>query len=376
MAVTALVAQLRAEGRDVIGLGAGEPDFDTPEHIKEAAHRAIRDGHTKYTAVDGTPQLKQAIISKFHRDNDLEMTPDQIIVSNGAKQCIFNLCQVLLDDGDEVIVPAPYWVSYRDIPRVCGARIVDVFAGPGQGFRITPEQLADSITDRSRLLMLNSPCNPTGATYTRKELAALGEVLAGHEQIVVMTDDIYEHIYWGDQPFCSFASANPGLLDRTVVVNGVSKCYAMTGWRIGYAGGPVKLISAMKKIQSQSTSNPSSISQMAAIAALDGDPACIARMTDQFQTRHDLVLRALNEIEDVYTAPASGTFYLFPDMRRVMIRKEFADDAELARYLLDEAGVALVAGSAFGAPGFMRVSYATDMTTLETAIGRVQDALG
>ena len=375
MAVTALAAELRADGKDVIGLGAGEPDFDTPGHIKEAAHQAIREDRTRYTAVEGIPELKQAVIRKFQRDNGLEFGADQVMVSSGAKQCIFNLCQVLLDDGDEVIVPAPYWVSYHDIPRVCGARVADLFAGPGQDFLITPEQLQATISERTRLLIINSPSNPTGAVYTRDQLAALGEVVAAHEQIVVMTDDIYEHIYWADEPFCSFATANPKLLERTVVVNGVSKAYAMTGWRIGYAGGPIELIGAMKKLQGQSTTNASSISQAAAIAALDGDQLCVAEMTREFRERHDYVLAELEKIPDLHCIGAKGTFYLFPDMRRVIRRKEMEDDIELTRYLVDKAGVALVPGSAFGAPGFLRISYATDLTTLKTAMERLQQAL-
>ncbi|MBT8137935.1 MAG: pyridoxal phosphate-dependent aminotransferase [Gammaproteobacteria bacterium] len=376
MAVTALAAQLRAEGKDVIGLGAGEPDFDTPSHIKEAAMQAIRDGHTKYTEVGGTAELKQAVIDKYARDNDLQYVPDQIIVSAGAKQCIFNLCQILLDDGDEVIVPAPYWVSYHDIPRLCGARVTEMFAGPGQHFRITPDQLAASISDRTRLVLLNSPCNPTGAVYTRDELAALGEVLLEHEQVVVATDDIYEHICWADEPFCSFATANPALRDRTVVINGVSKAYAMTGWRIGYAAGPVELVAAMKKVQGQSTTNAASVSQAAAVAALQGEQQCVAAMTAEFRERHDYVLQQLESIPDVHCEPAGGTFYLFPDMRRLIRRLEMEDDLELTRHLLDEAGVALVGGSAFGAPGFVRISYATALTKLETAMDRLKVALG
>lgn len=375
IAVTALAAKLRAEGKDIIGLGAGEPDFDTPDHIKKAAHEAIHNGMTKYTAIDGTPEIKQAVIDKFKRDNDLSFEANQIIVSNGAKQCIFNLCQVLLDDGDEVIVPAPYWVSYRDIPLVCGAQVTEVFAGPGQNFLITPEQLENAITERTRMVMLNSPCNPTGATYSRAELAALGEVLKAHEQIVVMSDEIYEHIHWGEEPVCSFATANPSLKDRTVVINGVSKAYAMTGWRIGYAAGPTELVAAMKKIQGQSTSNPSSISQVAATAALNGNQECVARMTTEFRARHDFVVAALAAMPGVHCAAASGTFYAFPDMRRVINQRAMENDLELTSYILNEAGVAVVSGSAFGAPGFIRVSYATDMATLKTAMERLGAAL-
>lgn len=375
MAVTARAAALRAQGKDVIGLGAGEPDFDTPAHVKEAAIAAINAGHTKYTAVDGMPELKSAIMRKFERDNGLSFGPNQIIVSSGAKQCLFNLCQVLLDSGDEAIVPAPYWVSYPDIVRLCGARAVDVFAGPGQDYCMTAEQLEAALTPNTRLLILNSPSNPTGAVYTRAQLESLGEVLAGHEQVTVVSDEIYEHVYWADEPFCSFATANPKLAERTVVVNGVSKAYAMTGWRIGYAGGPAEIIAAMKKIQGQSTSNACTISQYAALAALTGPQECIQPMTLAFRERHDFVVSALDEIAGVHTRPAQATFYTFPDMRRIINERGMEEDTALAEFLIEEAGVALVPGSAFGAPGFMRVSYATDMQTLETAMERMQAAL-
>lgn len=375
MTVTARAAALRAEGKDVIGLAAGEPDFDTPAHICDAAIAAIDAGYTRYTAVDGMPELKQAVAEKFRRDNGLEFGEDQIIVSSGAKQCLFNLCQVLLDAGDEAIVPAPYWVSYPDIVRVCGARSVEVFAGPGQNYCITAEQLEAAITPNTRLLVINTPSNPSGAVYTRAQLESLGEVLAGHEQVVIVSDEIYEHIYWADEPFCSFATANPALAERTVVVNGVSKAYAMTGWRIGYAGGPAEIIAAMKKIQGQSTTCACTVSQHAALAALRGDQDCIKAMTLAFRERHDIVTAALNEIDGVHTTPAQATFYTFPDMRRVINDRRMENDVELAEYLLEEAGVALVPGSAFGAPGFMRVSYATDRATLEKAMRRLQDAL-
>lgn len=375
MAVTARAASLRAQGKDVIGLGAGEPDFDTPEHVKEAAIAAIQAGYTKYTAVDGMPELKSAVIRKFERDNGLSFGPSQVMISSGAKQCIFNLCQVLLDAGDEAIVPAPYWVSYPDIVRLCGARAVDVFAGPGQDYCMTAEQLEAALTPSTRLLILNSPSNPTGAVYSRAQLEALGEVLEAHEQVVILSDEIYEHVYWADEPFCSFATANPRLAERTVVVNGVSKAYAMTGWRIGYAGGPAELIAAMKKIQGQSTSNACTISQHAALAALNGPQECIATMTLAFRERHDFVVAALNEIAGIHTRPAKATFYTFPDMRRIINERAMEDDSALAEYLIEEAGVALVPGSAFGAPGFMRVSYATDLEKLTTAMERMKAAL-
>ncbi|NND61134.1 MAG: pyridoxal phosphate-dependent aminotransferase [Gammaproteobacteria bacterium] len=375
MAVTARAAELRAAGEDVIGLGAGEPDFETPAHIKAAADAAIAAGHTRYTAVEGIIELRQAIVDKLKSDNQLEYETDQVVVSSGAKQCIFNLCQVLLDAGDEVIVPAPYWVSYPDIARLCGARAVDIFAGPGQGFCITAEQLEAAITPATRLLILNSPSNPTGAAYNKERLQELGEVVAVHEHLVVMTDDIYEHIYWGDESFVSFAMANPALLDRTVVVNGVSKAYAMTGWRIGYAAGPTELIGAMKKIQSQSTSSAATPSQHAALAALTGPQDCIAEMTTAFRERHDYVVGALSEMPGVSCRPGDGTFYAFPDMRRVINDRGLDDDIALGEWLLEAAGVALVPGSAFGAPGFMRVSYATDLQTLARAMQRLSSAL-
>ena len=375
MAVTARAAALRAAGKDVIGLGAGEPDFDTPAHIKQAARDAIAAGETKYTAVDGTPELKQAVIDKFRRDNQLEYTPSQVMVSSGAKQCIFNLCQVILDDGDEVILPAPYWVSYPDIVRLCGARPVEVFAGPAQDYCISADQLEKAITPNTRLVILNSPGNPTGAVYNRTRLEEFGKVLREHKNIVIVTDDIYEHVYWDDEPFCSFATANPKLANRTVVVNGVSKAYAMTGWRIGYAGGPEQLIGAMKKMQGQSTSNASSISQHAALAALNGDQACITEMTRAFRERHDFVVSALNDIPGVHCTEGKATFYSFPDMRRIIKDRGLDDDVALGEFLLEKAGVALVPGSAFGAPGFMRVSFATGLETLEKAMERLKTAL-
>lgn len=375
MAVTARAMELRAQGVDIIGLGAGEPDFGTPDHIAEAAIAAIRAGHTRYTAVDGMPELKAAIVEKFRRDNQITFEPDQILVSSGAKQSIFNLCEVLLDTADEAIIPAPYWVSYPDIVRLCGARVIDVFAGPGQDYCITAEQLDNAITPNTRLLILNSPSNPTGAIYRREQLQAIGEVLERHEHVVILSDEIYEHIYWDSEPYCSFGTANPKLMDRTVIVNGVSKAYAMTGWRIGYAGGPAEIIAAMKKIQGQSTSNACTISQHAAVAALNGGLDCIGPMNEAFRQRHDFVVSVLNEIPGVHCQPGHATFYTFPDMRRVIKDRGLEDDAALGEYLIESAGVALVPGSAFGAPGFMRVSFATDMKKLETAMERLKTAL-
>ena len=376
LAVTALAAELRAQGRNVIGLGAGEPDFDTPEHIKAAAIKAIENGQTKYTAVDGTAELKQAIINKFQRDNSLEYAPDQILVSSGAKQTCYNVCSAILNPGDETIIPAPYWVSYPEMVKLADGEPVIVSAGIKDGFKITPRALAAAITDRTKLMFLNSPSNPTGAAYSRAELVALGEVLLDHPDIVIATDDMYEHIYWADEPFTSLADACPGLYDRTVTINGVSKCYAMTGWRIGYCGGPSYIIKAMKKIQGQSTSNACSIAQAASVEALNGDQSCIAEMTTAFKERHDYVIAALNDINGVNCAPGDGTFYAFPNVAEVIKAKGLADDTALSELLLNEAEVALVPGSAFGAPGYIRLSFATDMDTLKEAIGRIARILG
>ena len=376
LSITARVGELRAAGQDIIGLGAGEPDFDTPEHIKAAAIEAIHSGFTRYTAVDGTPELKKAIIAKFRRDNGLDYTPGQILVSCGGKQSFYNLCQSLLNPGDEVIIPAPYWVSYPDMVRLADGEPVVIRAGAESGFKISPAQLEAAITDRTRLVVINSPSNPTGVAYTRDELAALGEVLRAHPQILIATDDMYEHIIWSEEPFSNILNPCPDLYERTIVLNGVSKVYAMTGWRIGYAGGPAVLIKAMKKVQSQSTSNPTSISQVAAQAALEGDQSCIAPMIRAFRERHDFVVSALNDIPGVECLPADGTFYCFPKVQAVIDRLDgVSDDIGLAEYLLDKAGVALVPGSAFGAPGYVRLSFATGLDVLEDALGRLSRAL-
>lgn len=376
LAVTNRAAELRAAGQNIIGLGAGEPDFDTPEHIKQAAIEALNQGFTKYTAVDGTPALKQAIIAKFERDNGLKYEANQILVSCGGKQSFFNLSLALLNPGDEVIIPAPYWVSYPDMVLVAEGKPVILATTQEQRFKITPQQLEDAITPRTRLVVLNSPSNPTGVAYTRAELEALGDVLARHPNILVASDDMYEHIRYTDEPFCNIVTACPQLQERAIVLNGVSKAYSMTGWRIGYAAGPAKLIGAMKKIQSQSTSNPTSISQVAAEAALNGSQDCIAEMVKAFKVRHDYVVAALNEIEGVECISADGTFYAFPSFQKLIeSRAEFADDVALAEYLLTEAGVALVPGSAFGAPGNLRLSFATSLEVLKDALGRISKAL-
>ena len=377
LAVTAKAAELRAAGRDIIALSAGEPDFDTPQHIKEAATRAIRDGRTKYTAAGGMPELKQAVADKFRRENNLEYEAQQILVSCGAKHSIYNLMQALLNPGDEVIIPSPYWVSYLDMPKLAGAEPVVIRAGIESRFKITGKQLARCITGKSRLLMLNSPSNPTGVSYSAAELADIAAVLVEHPDIIVLTDDIYEHILWGQDGFKNIVNVCPDLAGRTVVVNGVSKAYSMTGWRIGYLGGPLSLVKAAQKIQSQSTSNPSSVSQYAAVAALNGDQTYIRESTAIFKQRHDFVLAGLNSIDGVECTASDGTFYSFPNMQGVIDRLDgIHNDVELGEYLLEQAEVALVPGSAFGAKGYMRLSYATSMENLETAITRLRDALG
>ncbi len=376
LAVTARAAELRAAGQDIIGLGAGEPDFDTPEHIKQAAIKAIQDGFTKYTAVDGTAGLKKAIINKFARDNGLEYRPDQILVSCGGKQSFYNLAQALLNPGDEVIIPAPYWVSYPDMVLLADATPVIVTATQKQGFKLMPAQLEAAITARTRLVVINSPSNPTGVAYTRRELEALGAVLRRHPQVMIATDDMYEHIIWSTEPFCNILNACPDLYDRTIVLNGVSKAYSMTGWRIGYAGGPAPLIKAMKNVQSQSTSNPASISQVAAQAALDGDQGFIREMNKAFKERHDFVVAELNGINGVECLPSDGTFYSLPRMQHIIDRMDgIKDDVELAEYLLTKAQVALVPGSAFGAPGHLRLSFATSMEKLREALNRIKRVL-
>jgi aspartate aminotransferase len=371
LAVTARAARLKAQGKDVIGLGAGEPDFDTPAHIAQAGIEAIQDGFTRYTNVDGIDELKDAIIGKFQRDNALTYERSQILVSSGAKQTIYNLCMAVLDPGDEAVIPAPYWVSYPDMVLLADGLPVMPFAGMAQGYKITPRQLAAAITPKTRLLLLNSPCNPTGAAYTRAELKALGEVLLENPRIVIGTDDMYEKIYWEPEPFCSLVTAVPELYPRTVTVNGVSKAYAMTGWRIGYCGGPKEIIHAMSTIQGQSTSNASSISQKAATVALAGDQSCVGAMNAAFKERRDFVVRALNALPGISCLPGAGTFYAFAEVSRAMGALGCRDDNEFAELLLNEAGVAVVPGSGFGAPNHMRLSFACSMATLEKALARI-----
>ena len=376
LAITAKAGELRAQGKDIIGLGAGEPDFDTPDHIKQAAIEAINAGKTKYTPVDGTPGLKKAIIDKFKRDNSLDYEPNQILVSSGGKQSFFNMALALLNDGDEAIIPAPYWVSYPDMVLVAGGVPKILETDVNSRFKITPEQLEAAITPKTRLFVINSPSNPSGMAYSLEELAALGEVLKKHPNIIVATDDMYEHILWTGKPFVNIVNATPELYDRTVVMNGVSKAYSMTGWRIGYAAGPQKLIAAMKKVQSQSTSNPASISQAAAEAALAGDQGCVDEMVKHFKERHDYLTAALDALPGVKCAQGDGTFYAFPDFSEAIANMDGVEtDTDLAALLLETAEVALVPGSAFGAPGCMRLSFAVGMDTLKEAVSRIEKAL-
>jgi aspartate aminotransferase len=374
VALTGRVAQLKAEGKDIISLGAGEPDFDTPQHIADAGVEAIRTGFTRYTPLEGNADLKDAIIAKFKRENGLEYKRSQILVSSGAKQTIFNLILALIDPGDEVIIPAPYWVSYPDMVLLAGGVPVMPYAGPEQGYKITPTQLELAITPKTRLFILNSPSNPTGAAYTRAELRAFGDVLARHPNVAICTDDIYEHIYWADEPFASFAAVCPELYDRTITVNGVSKAYAMTGWRIGYCGGPTEIVTAMATIQGQSTSNASSIAQKAALAALNGDQTCVRQMNEQFKRRHDFVVAGLNKLPGVSCLPGAGTFYAFANIEGAMRLMGATDDTAFAEQLL-HGGVAVVPGSGFGAPGHMRLSFACSMETLEEALRRMERVL-
>lgn len=381
LAVTARAARLKAEGRDIIGLGAGEPDFDTPQHIKDAAISAITRGFTKYTAVGGTPGLKNAVIAKFQRENRLEYTPGQILVSSGGKQSFFNLVLATIDPGDEVIIPAPFWVSYPDIVLIAEGRPVIVEAGIEQGFKITAAQLEQAITPRTRMFVINSPSNPSGGVYTQDELAALGEVLLKHPQILIATDDMYEHVLLSGGKFVNIVNACPDLYPRTMVLNGVSKAYAMTGWRIGYCGGPAGIITAMENIQSQSTSNPASISQAAAEAALNGDQACIGPMVAAFRERNRFVTDALNAIPGVRCLLSDGAFYAFADVREAIERlhargmTQDRSDIAFSEYLLEHGGVAVVPGSAFGSEGYIRLSFATAMANLENALARIAKVL-
>jgi aspartate aminotransferase len=381
LAITAKAAKYKAEGRPIIGLAAGEPDFDTPQHIKDAAKAAIDAGYTKYTPVSGIPALKKAIVAKFKNENGFDYQLNEVIVGVGGKQTIFNLCLAVLNKGDEVIVPAPYWVSYADIAMVAEATPVIIECGIEQGFKLLPAQLEAAITPNTKLVMFNSPSNPTGAVYTLEELKALGEVLLKHPHVLVATDDMYEHVNLTGQKFHNILNATPALKDRCIVLNGVSKAYSMTGWRIGYAAGPAYIIKAMEILQSQSTSNPTSISQYAAEAALSGDQTCIEPMVKAFKERHQYVVDRFNAMPGLSCLMAGGAFYAFPDARIAIANLHAAGkinattDMALAEYLLEKFDVAVVPGSAFGAEGYFRISFATSMENLQEALDRIEKAL-
>ena len=379
LAITARVFELKAQGVDVIGLGAGEPDFDTPDFVKEAAIKAIRDGKTKYTVVDGTPELKAAIVAKFKRDNGLDYATNQVTANVGGKHTLFNAMVATVDAGDEVIIPAPYWVSYPDVVLFAGGVPVIVAAGADQGYKITPAQLEAAITPRTKWVILNSPSNPTGAAYTADDLRALGEVLIRHPHVWVFADDMYEHILYDGFEFATIAQVCPELYDRTLTVNGCSKAYAMTGWRIGFAGGPAWLIKAMAKLQSQSTSNPCSIAQAAAVAALNGDQRLLQERAAAFQSRRDLVVSMLNQASGIICPRPDGAFYVYPDISALIGKRTpkgvvIDTDEAFAGYLLDEARVAVVQGAAFGLSPAMRISYATSENLLRMACERIQTA--
>jgi aspartate aminotransferase len=381
LAVTARAAKLKSEGKDIIGLGAGEPDFDTPQHIKDAAIDAINKGFTKYTPVGGTPSLKNAIIAKFKRDNNFDYTAKQILVSCGGKQSFFNLALALINPGDEVIISSPYWVSYPDIVLIAEGKPVTIDAGIEQNFKITAGQLEKAITSKTRMFVINSPSNPSGSVYTLDELKALGEVLRKHPKIIIATDDMYEHILLSGGQFVNILNACPDLYPRTMVLNGVSKAYSMTGWRIGYCGGPEHIIKAMENIQSQSTSNPTSISQVAAETALNGDQACIEPMLNAFKERNHFVTNRLDAIPGVSCLLSEGAFYTFADVRQAIetlhSRNEIKDNSDISfsEYLLEQGGVAVVPGSAFGSEGYVRLSFATSMDNLKNALERIEKLL-
>ncbi|MDP2071856.1 MAG: pyridoxal phosphate-dependent aminotransferase [Methylotenera sp.] len=381
LAITAKAGKYKAEGRDIIGLAAGEPDFDTPQHIKDAAKTAIDNGFTKYTPVAGIPGLKKAIVNKFKNENGFDYALNEVIVGVGGKQTIFNLCLAVLNKDDEVIIPAPYWVSYADIALVAEATPVIIECGIEQGFKLLPAQLEAAITPKTKIFMINSPSNPTGAVYSLSELKALGEVLLKHPHVLVATDDMYEHVNLTGDKFYNILNATPALKDRCIVLNGVSKAYSMTGWRIGYAAGPAYIIKAMEILQSQSTSNATSISQVAAQAALEGSQDCITPMVTAFKERHIYVVNRFNKMPGLSCLMAGGAFYAFPDARGAIAnlynagKIKAATDMALAEYLLEEFDVAVVPGSAFGAEGYFRISFATSMTNLQNALNRIEKAL-
>ena len=376
MAVTQQARELKSQGKDIIGLGAGEPDFDTPEHIKNAAITAINNGDTKYTPVDGTPELKSAIKDKFKRDNNLEYNLDEISVGTGGKQIIFNAFAVTLDKGDDVLIPAPYWVTYPDVVNYFNAQTIFIECSESNNFKITPEQLDESITPSTKWFILNSPSNPTGACYTEKELKDISDILEKNPHVNILTDDLYEHLIYDSTDFYTIAEVNPNLKDRVLTLNGVSKAYAMTGWRIGYAGGNKDLIKAMGKLQSQSTSNPTSISQAAAVEALNGDHSFISERNLVFKNRRDQLLESLNDMKGITCNTPNGAFYVFPSCKKIIGKKtkdgtEINNDEDFTSALLKHAGVAVVQGSAFGLEGYFRISYATSDENLKNACDRI-----
>jgi aspartate aminotransferase len=372
IAVTQKARELRAAGKDVIGLGAGEPDFDTPDNVKNAAIKAIKSGDTKYTAVDGTPALKQAIITKFKRENKLSYSADQITVGTGGKQVLYNAFMATLNKGDEVIVPAPFWVSYPDMVLLAGGKPKIVKCTEQEGFKLTPSKLRKAITKKTKWLILNSPSNPTGAGYTKKEIEELARVLVKNKKVHILSDDIYEHIKYDNFNFYTIAQ-NSKLKDRTLTMNGVSKSYAMTGWRIGYAAGPKEIIKAIGKIQSQSTSNPSSISQAAAVEALNGNQGFIKKRSKAFKERRDFVVKSLNRIKGINCLTPNGAFYVFPSCKGLLNKKtKLKTDTDFVQKLLEKSNVAVVQGSAFGLDGYFRISYATSMQNLKKAMDRIK----
>jgi aspartate aminotransferase len=373
LAVTAKATELKSQGIKIVPMGSGEPDFDTPLNIQQAGIQAINDGLTRYTPVDGTTDLKNAIIEKFKRDNNLNYSLTEVMVSSGGKQVFYNLCQSVINPGDEVIIPSPFWVSYPDMVLLADGVPVIVETGIEENFKISPEQLENAITDRTKLFVINSPSNPTGAVYSKDELVALAKVLEKHPHVMIITDDIYEHIRWNNDPYYNILMVNSSLKDRTIVLNGVSKAYAMTGWRIGYAAGPEAIIKSMKKVQGQSTSNPCSIAQAAAVEALNGDQSFIQMMVDEFKMRHDYLVENLNKIDGVDCPTSDGAFYSFPKVEKLIQRLGLKNDIEFSTLCLEKLNIALVPGSAFGADGYVRFSFATSMENIQTAVQKLSE---
>jgi aspartate aminotransferase len=373
LAVTAKATELKSQGIKIVPMGSGEPDFDTPMNIQQAGIQAINDGLTRYTPVDGTTDLKNAIIEKFKRDNNLNYSLTEVMVSSGGKQVFYNLCQSVINPGDEVIIPSPFWVSYPDMVLLADGVPVIVETGIEENFKISPEQLENAITDRTKLFVINSPSNPTGAVYSKDELVALAKVLERHPHVMIITDDIYEHIRWNNDPYYNILMVNSSLKDRTIVLNGVSKAYAMTGWRIGYAAGPEAIIKSMKKVQGQSTSNPCSIAQAAAVEALNGDQSFIQMMVDEFKKRHDYLVENLNKIDGVECPTSDGAFYSFPKVEKLIQRLGLKNDIEFSTLCLEKLNIALVPGSAFGADGYVRFSFATSMENIQTAVQKLSE---